>query len=133
MSDNVLITTPRLTITELRPDDEIPHTRLMLGDKFYEHFLRETGKAPDLPHTEEMYAIRINDAYIGWVVLQKDEQGRPDVGIKIMSTYHGRGYGPEALKEVRVFVREGGLRLLFSFASGLDTVFIIHKPYVTIS
>ena len=120
----MIITTPRLTITDLRPDDEIPHTRLMLGDEFYERFLKETGAAPTsnlqsvLDHTadEEMYAIRINDAYIGWVVLQKDEQGRPDVGIKIMRAYHGHGYGSEALKAfcnwiyekrgiVRVFAR----------------------------
>jgi len=106
MSDNVLITTPRLTITELRPDDEIPHTRLMLGDEFYESFLRETGKAPDLPRTEEMYAIRLQNSYIGWVVLQRDEQGRPDVGIKVMNTYHGRGYGPEALKAFCNWIHE---------------------------
>ena len=99
MSYNVLITTPRLTITDLRPEDEVPHTRLMLGDDFYDRFLRETGKAPNLSLTadEEMYAIRINDSYIGWVILQKDEQGRPDVGIKLMREYQGRGYGPEAL------------------------------------
>ena len=96
----MMITTPHLTITDLRPEDEAPHTRLMLGDDFYERFLRETGKAPNLSHTaeEEMYAIRLNDSYIGWVVLQKDEQGRLDVGIKLMKEYHGREYGPEALR-----------------------------------
>ena len=48
---------------------------------------------------DEMHAIRLlnNPALIGWITLQKDYEGRPDLGIKLFPEFQNQGYGPEAV------------------------------------
>ena len=55
-----------------------------------------------LDHTDgnEYHVIRLKDhpKMIGWIALQKDDRGEPDIGIALLPAYQDHGYGPEAIK-----------------------------------
>ena len=120
-SDCVLIS-PRIRITPLLPSDTEPYARLMLGN-IYDLYKEVTGEAPsaglDEPHDDEIHALRLpdDDAFIGWITLQKDEAGRPDIGIHLVPEQQGKGLGPES---IRLFVNH------------LHTVYGLEKVYLRI-
>ncbi len=96
-----------LRITPLTRDDEEPHGRLLLG-YFYDSVQEITQKKPStgineiLDHTssEETHALRPLDSneFIGWIVLQRDKAGRPEIGISLIPDKRNKGYGPEAVQ-----------------------------------
>ena len=64
-----------------------------------------TGMEKILSHKgDETHAIRLTDQedFIGWITLQKNIDGQPDVGISLIADQQNKGYGPEA---VMLFVR----------------------------
>lgn len=90
----------------MRAEDDPAYGRLLLGetyDRFTEVLEPETvsGIRSILNHTEnaETHALRLldDDAFIGWIVLQKDPKGRPDIGISLVEEYRNQGLGPEAV------------------------------------
>lgn len=104
-------------------DDEA-YGRLMFGeqyDRFAEILKGQsiTGIEKTLEHkaNDETHAIRLigDDQFIGWITLQKDVEGRPDIGISLKSDYQNKGIGPEA---VRLFVN----RLYSDY--GIQTVYV---------
>ena len=103
---DLVLSTPRIRLTPLLPTDTEPYARLMLGD-IYDLYKETTGTAPSAgleePHEDELHALRLpdDDAFIGWITLQKDEYGRPDIGVHLVPEQQNRGLGPEA---VRLFV-----------------------------
>lgn len=74
----------------------------------YDRFTEVLGHAPDsgidkvLSHEskDEIHALRLpdDDAFIGWIVLQRDEEERPDIGIHLIPEQQNRGLGPEAIR-----------------------------------
>lgn len=96
----------RITVAPMQPEDRNAYNRLTLSFT-YEKYKELTGEEPDsgfddiLAHRgEEFHALRLNDdgRFIGWIVLQKDVKGRPDIGIKLHEDYQKKGYGPEAIQ-----------------------------------
>ena len=97
----------RLSITPMRPSDSELFGRLVMGP-LYDTYKRVVGHEPDsgidkiLSHEAEdiTHAIRINgyDDFAGWITLQHNEDGQPDIGISLLPEHRGHGYGPEAVK-----------------------------------
>lgn len=96
----------RVRITPMRSEDDPAYGRLLIGDsydRFTDVLEPETvsGIRSILNHTEdaETHALRLldDDAFIGWIVLQKDPEGRPDIGISLVEEYRNKGLGPEAV------------------------------------
>ena len=102
-NDLVLIS-PCIRITSLLPADAVPYARLMYG-VLYDTFVQVIGKVPslELKSEDELHALRLpdDDTFIGWIALQKDKEGRPDIGVHLVPEQQNRGLGPEA---VRLFV-----------------------------
>jgi len=122
--NDLVLTSPRIRITPLHPSDTEPYTRLMFGD-IYDLYVETTGKAPssglEKNHGDEIHALRLpdDDAFIGWISLQKDEEGRPDIGIHLIPEQQNKGLGPEA---IRLFVN------YLNRTHGLKTIYIhVHK------
>ena len=119
----------KLRITPFTADDAEPYGRLMFGER-YERFAALAGKEAFsltgieaiLAHTanDEHHALRPpdGDTFIGWITLQKDEEGRPDIGISLIPPYQNRGFGLEAIR---------------LFANRLHSVYGLEKVYVRIS
>ena len=119
----------KVRITPFTAEDAEPYGRLMFGEH-YERFavLAEkeafsiTGLESILNHTakDEHHALRPPDsnAFIGWITLQKNDEGKPDIGISIIPAYQNRGLGPEAIR---------------MFANRLFNVYGLEKVYVRIS
>ncbi len=102
---DIELTGRRIRITPMRITDEVPYSHLLLGD-LYDIMIETQGKVTTgiediLNHTEdaETHAIRTadNDSFIGWICLQKDGEGRPDIGISLIEDYRNQGIGPEAI------------------------------------
>ena len=95
-----------IRITPMQSDDEEPYARLMFGD-MYERYEQICGEIPPsgikkiLSHEaeDETHALRLlsDERFIGWITLQKDHEGRPDIGISIIPECQNRGLGPEAI------------------------------------
>ncbi len=98
----------RVRITPLSEKDEEAYGRLMLGYDFYDAFEQRngfrfnTGLHKTLSHQadDEEHAIRLanDDRFIGWITLQKNHDGQPDIGISLIPECRNHGYGPEAVK-----------------------------------
>lgn len=121
---DLTLTSDRIRITPLRPSDMEPYTRLMFGD-IYDLYVEATGKAPssglEKEHGDEIHALRLPDdeAFIGWISLQRDDEGRPDIGIHLIPEQQNKGLGPEA---IQLFVN------YLNKAHGLKTVYIhVHE------
>lgn len=121
---DILLTGKRIRITPMEQRDDEAFGRLMFGTQYdrYAHVLKGeflTGIEKTLKHTadDEMHAIRLigDDRFIGWITLQKDMEGRPDIGISLQSDFRNQGIGPEA---VRLFVN----RLYSDY--GIQTVYV---------
>lgn len=100
------LTGDRVRITPMRLEDDEAYGRLMLGDSLYESSLQNlngqspTGMEKILSHQgDETHAIRLidNEDFIGWIILQKNMDGQPDVGISLIAGQQNKGYGPEAV------------------------------------
>lgn len=106
---DLLLTSPTVRITPFDAADAESYGRIICGD-MYERFAELarkesfslTGIEAILNHTEsdEHHALRLpdSDAFIGWITLQKDEEGKPDIGISVAPAFQNRGIGPEAVK-----------------------------------
>ena len=101
---DVILERKRIRITPIQLEDEPAYGRLLLGD-LYDRTVSMLGKTSTgieeiLNHTEsaETHAIRLNDeTFIGWITLQKDPDGNPDIGISLIQKYRNQGIGPEAV------------------------------------
>jgi len=102
---DVILTGERIRITPMRMEDEPAYGRLLLGD-LYDKTVGMLGTATTgieeiLNHTEsaETHAIRLinDDSFIGWITLQKDPEGKPDIGISLVQEHQNQGIGPEAI------------------------------------
>ncbi len=75
-----------------------------------------------IDHTgqDETHALRLvgDDALIGWITLQKDMEGRPDIGISLVKEHQNHGIGPEAVT---------------LFANRLHSVYGLDRVHVRIS
>ena len=121
---DVQLTGRRIRITPMEKRDDEAYGRLMFG-KQYERFAEAlkgqsiTGIEKILEHktVDETHAIRMigDDQFIGWITLQKDMDGRPDIGISLKSDFQNNGIGPEA---VRLFVN----RLYSDY--GIQTIYV---------
>lgn len=121
---DLTLASDRIRITPLLPADTEPYTRLMFGE-IYDLYVAATGKTPssglEKEHSDELHALRLpdDDSFIGWVTLQRDEEGRPDIGVHLVPEQQNKGLGPEA---VRLFVNH--LHRIY----GLKTVYLrIHE------
>ena len=106
---DILLSSPIIRITPFDAADDEAFGRIICGE-MYERFLELarknhfslTGIEAILNHTEsdEHHALRLpdNDAFIGWIGLLRDEEGRPDIEISIAPAFQNRGIGPEAVK-----------------------------------
>ena len=114
---DLALASDRIRITPLLPADAEPYARLVYGD-LYDTYVQVMGKVPsvELESEDEIHALRLpdDDTFIGWIALQKDKEGRPDIGIHLVPEQQNRGLGPEA---VRLFVnhlhRTYGLEKVF--------------------
>ena len=95
-----------IRITSLTKADEDVYGRLMLGN-LYDELLAMGGKLParlreTLGHTseDEVHAIRplLDERMIGWIALQKNCEGQPDIGISLVEDQQNQGRGPEAVR-----------------------------------
>ena len=95
----------RVRITPMRMEDEPAYGKMLLGP-VYEQAVSvlgdaDTGIEKIIDHTEqdETHALRLvgDDALIGWITLQKDMEGRPDIGISLVKEHQNHGIGPEAV------------------------------------
>lgn len=134
---DIILNGARIRITPFLPTDAEPYARLMFGE-MYDRFTCLLGKPPDtglekvLAHEseDEAHAIRPtdNDDFIGWITLQPDEKGRPDIGIHLHPNYQNQGIGHEAiallsnrlhevygLKQVFIRTTEGNLQAQRAF------------------
>ena len=95
-------------INSLTEKDSEAYGRLLLG-KLYDTLQEITKEAPVptgfksiLDHTsnDETHAIRLlpDKNLIGWITLQKNKEGDPDIGISIEKKQQNKGYGPEAIQ-----------------------------------
>ena len=121
---DLTLASDRIRITPLLSSDTEPYTRLMFGE-IYDLYAAATGKAPssglEKENSDEIHALRLpdNDTFIGWVTLQRDEEGRPDIGVHLVPERQNQGLGPEA---VRLFVNH------LHKTYGLEKVFLqIHE------
>lgn len=105
---DLVLASDRIRITPLLPSDTESYARLMFG-VMYDRFTEVLGHVPDsgidkvLSHEsdEETHALRLpdsDDSFIGWIALQRDEEGRPDIGIHIVPEQQNKGLGPEAIR-----------------------------------
>ena len=124
---DILLTGTRIRIMPMEKRDEEAYGRLMFGEQ-YDRFVEAlkgvsiTGIEKILEHTEsdETHAIRLvgDDRFIGWITLQKDPEGRPDIGISLIPEFQNNGIGPEAVA---------------LFANRLYSEYAIQMVYVRIS
>lgn len=102
---DVILTGSRIRLTPFMPQDEEPYGRMVLFslyDRAIEKGIRpESGIDAILDRTEEYehHAIRPldSDTFMGWICLQRDKEGRPDLGISLKDEFQCQGYGPEAM------------------------------------
>lgn len=134
---DIILTGTRIRITTFLSTDTEPYARLMFGE-MYDRFYQLLGKPPDTglervlarESEDEAHAIRPidGDDFIGWITLQGDEQGRPDIGIHLYPDYQNQGIGYEAvallsnrlcevygLKQVFIRTTEGNLQAQRAF------------------
>ena len=100
------LTGKRIRITPMRAEDAEAYGRLMFG-RMYDQFAEACGGPPPtglediLAHTasDETHALRLpdDDAFIGWITLQKDLEAKPDIGISLVPEQRNRGLGTEAI------------------------------------
>ena len=125
---DIVLIGAHIRITPMIPSDEEPYARLMFGS-MYDGFTERLGHPPEtglpkiLAHeaSDETHAIRplSSDAFIGWIALQRDEEGRPDIGISLVPQYQNKGCGPEAIRLYSNYLHQ---------AYGLDTVYLrVHE------
>ena len=103
---DILLTGKTIRITPLEKRDDEVYGRLMFGEH-YDRFVEVlkngsvTGIEKTLEHraSDETHAIRQtgDDQFIGWITLQRDNDGRPDIGISLTPEYQNKGIGPEAV------------------------------------
>ena len=114
-------------ITPMTKQDDEAYGRIMYGskyDSFFEVFKNTsfTGIDDILNHksSEETHALRPlnNEKFIGWIALQKDNEGRMDIGISIADECQNQGIGPEAV---------------MLFCNRLYEVYNVQRVYVHIS
>ena len=123
---NVILIGKRVRITPMRMEDEPAYGRLLLGNLYDKTVgmlgYATTGILEIINHTEsaETHAIRLvdDDSFIGWIVLQKDPEGRPDVGISLIDGYRNQGIGPETVS---------------LFVNRLNEIYGIDRVYARIS
>ena len=126
---DVIIYGTRIRITPMTMEDEPEFGRLMLGD-LYDRMVEDLGSVATgingiINHTEkeETHAIRLLDdeSFIGWITLQRDPEGRPDIGISLLEKYRNQGIGPDT---VRLFAnrlyKEYGIERVFIRISELN-------------
>ena len=100
------LTGQHISITPLTEKDDEAYGRVLMGD-LYDSFL-ELGQKPstglktilDRTAKDETHAIRPlgSDLFWGWISLQKNSEGAPDVGISLVADQQNKGYGPEAVQ-----------------------------------
>ena len=99
---NLVLNGEHIRITPIVMDDVENYTKLMLGTTeisgepiLLTNHVKSyvAGEADD-----ELHAIRLKDAQemIGWITMQHDPKGRPDIGISLAKEYQNLGYGSEA-------------------------------------
>ncbi len=103
---DLVLTGERIRLTPFTEADQEPYGILALGEETYRDFV-ESAAALGKPTAvlkkrdgDEVHIIRSldSDAFQGWVVLQKDEEGKPDIGIHLVPEIRYQGYGPEAVR-----------------------------------
>ena len=110
-----------IRIAPLTEADREPYGRLVLGELY--SVIRELGQEPatgmnealNRTAKEEIHAIRplTGEAFIGWIALQRNEEGLPDIGISLVPEEQNRGFGPEAVQLYGNYLfREYGLQRL---------------------
>ena len=123
---DVTLTGKRVRITPMRMEDEPAYGKMLLGP-VYEQSIEVLGNADTgiekiIDHTEqdETHALRLvdDDALIGWITLQRDMEGRPDIGISLVKEHQNHGIGPEAVT---------------LFANRLHSVYGLDRVHVRIS
>lgn len=101
-----IIVGKRIRITPLQETDKEDYERLLFGsiyDEYQKYSCRSmsSGFVDILEHTakDETHAIRFltGDKVIGWIALQHNDEGQPDIGISLTSEEQNKGYGPEAV------------------------------------
>ncbi len=118
------LTTDRLTITDVKKDDEEVYAKLYLDEKLnefwgYDYHEDLNGESPTpnwffnfqkkLKETGEEYslAVRENEKMIGELVLHTpDYFGGVEIGFRFFSEYHGKGYATESAQAVIDYMRE---------------------------
>ena len=126
-----------IRIMPIKEQDEEQYGKLLLG-KLYDQ-MKELNEQPStgfgniLDHTEkqETHAIRLleDDAFIGWIALQTNDEDQMDIGISLIPEEQNKGYGPEAvmlfanrlhkdygLNEIYVRIEENNLQSQSAFA-----------------
>ena len=103
---DIIIKGPRITIEPLQESDNDAYCHLLFGE-LYEIYKRNFPDerinaalrgAIDGTSNDETHAIRIDGRFIGWYTLQKDSEGRPDLGISLIPEERGKGFAEEATK-----------------------------------
>lgn len=95
---DILLTGKRIRITPMEKRDDEAYGRLMFGEH-YDRFVEVlkdgsvTGIEKTLEHraSDETHAIRQtgDDQFIGWITLQRDNDGRPDRVVLPFVVYGG--------------------------------------------
>lgn len=101
-----IIVGKRIRITPLQETDKENYERLLFGSLYDEYqksscHAMSSGFMNILEHTaeDETHAIRFltDDKFIGWIALQHNNEGQPDIGISLIPEVQNKGYGPEAV------------------------------------
>ncbi len=103
---DIIIHGPRITIGPLEEADNEAYSKALYGDlydtyrKNFPNIKIEPKIRKTLDHTadDETHAVRIGTRFIGWITLQHGPEDRPDVGITLIASERGKGYGPEAIR-----------------------------------
>jgi RimJ/RimL family protein N-acetyltransferase len=134
---DLIIKGPRITIEPLQESDNDAYCHLLFGE-LYEIYKRNFPDerinaalrgAIDGTSNDETHAIRIDGRFIGWYTLQKDSEGRPDLGISLIPEERCKGFAKEATKLFTdQLYRKYGLQRVYARAYSSNT----HSQHVLV-
>ncbi len=120
-----------ILINAFTDKDRESYSRILLGP-LYDSLTQLTGEEKSSSGfmavicrtaENETHAIRLlpDHRIIGWITLQKNKSGEPDIGISLLPEQQNKGYGPEAIRLYGNYLHEKyGLMQLIARTSSVN-------------
>ena len=117
---DIVLEGENIRLTSFVPEDRDAYFSLLVRKPSYSPELAAEMIRPILEHEDEdeYHAIRLKTGkeMIGWIALQREKRGEPEIGIYLLEPYRNRGYGTEAIRLLvnRVY-REYGVDCVYAY------------------